>query len=83
MESFVVRVWSPGGDDGPEGVRGTATHLSSGASIVFAEPGALIRFLTGERDGREREPDGESARGPLLHVSDGNQQPTHEENADV
>jgi hypothetical protein len=48
METFVVRVWSPGADDGPEGVRGTATHLSSGANIVFTEPDALVRFLTGE-----------------------------------
>jgi hypothetical protein len=49
MDTFVVRVWSPGADDGPEGVRGTAMHLSSGTTITFTEPGALIRFLTAER----------------------------------
>lgn len=79
----MVRVWSPGGESGPEGVRGTATHLRSGASIVFTEPDALIRFLTGEQDGRELETDGSSARGRLMRVSDGSQQPTHEENGDV
>jgi len=51
METFVVRVWSPGADDGPEGVRGTAVHLSSGTTITFTEPGALIRFLTREGSG--------------------------------
>lgn len=51
MENFLVRVWSPGADDGPEGIRGTATHLSSGASIVFTEPGALIGFLTVDQRG--------------------------------
>jgi len=48
METFVVRVWSPGADAGPEGMRGTATHLGSGANIVFTEPDALVRFLKGD-----------------------------------
>jgi hypothetical protein len=51
METFVVRVWSPGADDGPDGMRGTVTHLGSGASIVFTEPDALLRFLTGDGQG--------------------------------
>ncbi len=78
----MVRVWSPGGENGPEGVRGTATHLRSGASIVFTEPDALIRFLTDERDRRELEPDRGSARGELMSVRD-SEQLTHEENGDV
>lgn len=79
----MVRVWSPGGENGPEGVRGTATHLRTGASIVFTEPDALIRFLTGEREGHELEAGGGFARGRLMSVSDASQQPMHEENGDV
>jgi hypothetical protein len=47
METFVVRVWKPGADDRPDGLRGTATHLSSGVHVIFTEPDALIRFLAG------------------------------------
>ncbi len=51
METFVVRVWKPGAEDRPEGLRGTATHLGSGVSVVYTEPEALIRFLAGEEQG--------------------------------
>jgi hypothetical protein len=51
METFVVRVWKPGAEDRPEGLRGTATNLSSGVSVIFTEPDALIRFLTGDQQG--------------------------------
>lgn len=47
MESFIVRVWEPGGSESPEGLRGTAVHLPSGRALTFAEPGALIDFLAG------------------------------------
>ncbi len=49
----MVRVWSPGGDERSEGVRGTAVHLGSGRQITFTEPGRLIDFLgdTVTRDG--------------------------------
>jgi hypothetical protein len=51
METFVVRVWKPGAEDRPEGLRGTATHLSSGVSVTFTEPDALVRFLTVDQQG--------------------------------
>jgi len=48
METFVVRVWKSGAEDRLEGLRGTATHLSSGVNVTFTEPDALIRFLAGD-----------------------------------
>ena len=51
METFVVRVWKPGAEDRPEGLRGTVMQLSSGVSVIFTEPDALIRFLAGDRQG--------------------------------
>jgi hypothetical protein len=47
MEAFMVRVWTPEGDDDwSPGVRGTATHLASGEEVTFAEAAALIAFIT-------------------------------------
>jgi hypothetical protein len=45
METFMVRVWRPGGGERIEGVRGMAVHLSSGRQITFSEPQQLIAFL--------------------------------------
>jgi hypothetical protein len=45
METFVVRVWKPEGAEPALGLRGTALHLSSGASLTFTDAQALIRFL--------------------------------------
>ena len=45
METFVVRVWKPDGDEHLRGMRGTAVHVSSGRSLTFTEETALIRFL--------------------------------------
>jgi hypothetical protein len=45
METFMVRVWKPGGDERSEGLRGTAVHLSSGQSLTFSEAETLVRFL--------------------------------------
>ena len=45
METFVVRVWKPDGDERLHGVRGTAVHVNSGRSLTFTEETALIRFL--------------------------------------
>ncbi|MGA2282541.1 MAG: hypothetical protein ABSH07_02510 [Candidatus Dormibacteria bacterium] len=45
METFMVRVWSPGDGERPEGVRGVAVHLGSGRRITFSEPQRLIAFL--------------------------------------
>lgn len=45
MEAFVVRLWSPA--EGWEPVlRGTALHVASGATAVFADAAALVEFLT-------------------------------------
>lgn len=41
----MVRVWKPGGDERPEGLRGTAVHLASGQSLTFSEAEMLVRFL--------------------------------------
>ncbi len=45
MDTFLVRVWRPDGEERPEGLRGTAVHLSSGREVTFTEPQALVRFL--------------------------------------
>lgn len=45
METFLVRVWTPDGDERPEGMRGTAVHLSSGRSRTYTHADALISFL--------------------------------------
>jgi hypothetical protein len=45
MDTFLVRVWRPDGEERPEGLRGTAVHLSSGREVTFTEPAALVSFL--------------------------------------
>ena len=45
MDTFLVRVWRPDGEERPEGLRGTAVHLSSGREVTFTEPAALVTFL--------------------------------------
>jgi hypothetical protein len=45
METFMVRVWRPGGGERVAGVRGMAVHLSSGRQITFSDPQRLIAFL--------------------------------------
>jgi hypothetical protein len=45
METFLVRVWTPDGDESLDGMRGTAVHLTSGWSVTFTESDALISFL--------------------------------------
>src|ERR1700674_5115484 len=47
METFVVKVWRPGGDEHLDGRRGTVVHLPTGRGIAFAEAEALITFLVG------------------------------------
>jgi hypothetical protein len=54
MDTFMVRVWTPGEGDWSPGVRGTATHLASGKQVTFTEAEGLIAFLaeantTGEK----------------------------------
>ncbi len=46
MDAFLVRVWKPDGDERPEGLRGTAVHLSSGREVTFTQPAALVSFLS-------------------------------------
>jgi len=45
MDTFLVRVWRPNGEERLEGLRGTAVHLSSGRALTFTEPLALVSFL--------------------------------------
>ena len=45
MDTFLVRVWRPDGEERSEGLRGTAVHVSSGREVTFTEPGALVSFL--------------------------------------
>jgi hypothetical protein len=45
MDTFLVRVWRPQGEERPEGLRGTAVHVSSGRAVTFTAPEALVRFL--------------------------------------
>jgi len=45
MDTFMVRVWTPGEADWSPGVRGTATHLASGRQVTFTEADGLIAFL--------------------------------------
>ena len=45
MDTFLVRVWRPDGEERPEGLRGTAVHLRSGREVTFTDPAALVRFL--------------------------------------
>jgi len=47
METFMVRLWTPGGDDWSPGIRGTATHIASGKQVTFTEAAGLIAFLSG------------------------------------
>jgi len=44
----VVRVWTPGDGERPEGMRGTAIHLGTGREIRFSDPQRLIAFLDEE-----------------------------------
>jgi hypothetical protein len=45
MDTFLVRVWRPDGEERSEGLRGTAVHVSSGREVTFTEPEALVSFL--------------------------------------
>ena len=56
METFLVRVWTPDGGERPEGMRGTAVHLSSGESLTYTHAVALISFLVEAAAGGDREP---------------------------
>jgi hypothetical protein len=61
MDTFVVRVWSPGVDDGESGLRGVVEHVSTGVSDRFRNVDELVAFLQtrepgsddGHRDSRE------------------------------
>jgi hypothetical protein len=53
METFMVRVWTPDGDDWSPGVRGTATHLASGKQVTFSEEAGLIAFIADTRSSSE------------------------------
>jgi hypothetical protein len=55
METFLVRVWTPDGEERPEGMRGTAVHLSSGHSVTYTHPEALISFLVEAAAAGDRE----------------------------
>jgi len=55
METFIVRVWTPGDGERPEGMRGTAVHLGTGEEITFSDPRRLIAFL-GEKVGSDGGP---------------------------
>jgi hypothetical protein len=56
METFLVRVWKPDGEERPEGMRGTAVHLSSGESVTYTHAEALISFLVEAATAGDREP---------------------------
>jgi hypothetical protein len=55
METFLVRVWTPDGEERPEGMRGTAVHLSSGRSVTYTHAEALISFLAEAASGGDRD----------------------------
>jgi hypothetical protein len=55
MDTFLVRVWRPDGDERLDGLRGTAVHLSSGRAVTFTEPEALVGFLA-DAGGPEADP---------------------------
>ncbi len=44
MDTFLVRVWRPDGEERSEGLRGTAVHVSSGREVTFTEPEALVEL---------------------------------------
>ena len=46
METFVVRVWTPGEGDWSAGLHGTASHLASGKQVTFTDADALIAFVS-------------------------------------
>jgi hypothetical protein len=60
METFMVRVWTPDGDDWAPGVRGTATHLASGRQVAFTEAAGLIAFIAEAGSSREQRAVGET-----------------------
>jgi hypothetical protein len=67
METFVVRIWTPGEeDDWSPGVRGTASHLASGEHVTFTEAAALIEFLSRAAGPN---PQHESDEAPASHSS--------------
>jgi hypothetical protein len=45
METFTVRIWTPGDEERPDGLRGTARHVRSGLGITFTEAQQLVTFL--------------------------------------
>ena len=51
METFVVRVWKPGAEDRPEGLRGNGDTSGVGREVVYTEPEALIRFSLAKSKG--------------------------------
>ncbi|MEO8897322.1 MAG: hypothetical protein ABI352_07015 [Candidatus Dormibacter sp.] len=55
METFLVRIWTPDGEERSEGMRGTAVHLSSGRSVTYTHAEALISFLGQAASGGDRD----------------------------
>jgi hypothetical protein len=41
----MVRIWTPGGEERAEGLRGTARHVRSGLTATFTDAQQLTRFL--------------------------------------
>lgn len=69
----MVRIWSPGTGERPEGVRGTAVHLPSGQSVTFSDAAALISFLAGDAGGEAEGPDADVRRDGKARISHGQQ----------
>ena len=45
MQTFVVRVWTPGEEGAPDGFRGVCEHIGSGRQQVFPSPEVLLSFI--------------------------------------
>lgn len=62
METFVVRAWRaatesrPDVDDVDPGLRGVVEHIGSGDTIPFRDANELVRFLVGQADDGEVQP---------------------------
>lgn len=57
MQTFVVRLWTPGADPAeapPERLRGVVEDLGSGRSATFTHDGELVAFLRERREEREQ-----------------------------
>ncbi len=69
MEAFVMRLWAPDASDPDavtlagalQDVRGIATHVTSGAEVIFTSGGELLSFLIRQL---ERHPFGDTATLP-------------------